>query len=58
MKSHFYRVPLQLELPLNPQEPTDDELRAKWAAARARLKAYKQMDLLHRSRVEYEQRPN
>ena len=50
--------PEQLELPLRQPELTDNEIRALWIAAKARLKARKQMDLLQRCRVEHEQLPN
>ena len=50
--------PQQLELPLRQPELTDDDIRALWIAAKARLKARKEVELLQSSRVEHEQLPN
>ena len=51
-------APYQLQLPLGSTHPFDVEIRAKWVAAKARLKARKEMDVLQNSRVEHEQLPN
>lgn len=58
MHSRFYRVPLQLELPLDPHDPSDEDLHALWVAAKARLKSRKELHMLKNSRVELEQKPN